>query len=1736
MGGAILQLVSTHSPANVWINLQPQITWFKKVYRRYTNFGTELIRLPMTRGNFGGEASAKLLPMGDLLHRLFVVIELPCLIAKFLNKKSTDLIALVNSVCLTDPTFSTALLYYARTDTDIEINQIFNLIESTLKLYLTEEDTRLQILSDLENFVLPINLHPIQFKSDLAQIWFTHSTSNQLTWSYLKFRYECNQPHPTRIRITPTSNISDIIINQFVFTHLISHTEIHTIHKYLSNQEHDIPIPLQNKKLFYEYGPIYHYYLSVYDTIINLVQTLATSNPINICKSLDMSGSFVDPNSKSNFVNKINGMNFNFIIHPYVNFVNLQLNQLFCHLEQNFDTLFNQTSHNIFDQHPNTWIIHFKLLGAINPINFVFPSPTEKLLRYTTTIFNLIKSEVDFCIDTLMPRIISICIPNKIILNFDRAHIPTIPDIFDLIHNKIGSISTDHDTRPIQEMIKDFYFNMEKYFIDGSCPPNNFLQGIEPAILSRMKFYFRAEMIFYTQLENFYQEVFSLNLPFGTHVFELLNKIVKSDTPDLFYDTISHRINTNESESKPSNWINKRANHSTLPICKYIRPLFYTKIRHKIFESDDSELNDSINPYLLNLIQSIKLLEYYLRTDSTEFFEITWLTNSLTTFDLDIKNVLQSRPNALNCLEFLTKTFHNTNSEIPLCHHSHKSNSILVNLLNEKNSYISQYTYYILHAEYINHIQNLKSELGHFVGTNDIIQIINNPSYSDFNQKLMKWMLGTTVRDTYDQINQTLDVIMRLWKWCLENNLCMYVYEKLCGYRRALTDKIILWDAIRFNRLDASQIVETFGIDGSEFAHRTKFIVSEYELYDILDYFLLKYQIRVNIPSHSKLTFKEWIIHDICGTNSSKMRDLLNLVPNSDFLFVLEFFSKAPHIPYLQNPLLLYTRNDYLSDVEIIRSVYGNFSTEDDILEYFMDWVLDYSMDINSTRFCDFDYQTRPSLTINKILGCSDTYIEEILEKKNCITYLIELCHKSIVLIMLRRKEIINLRNQICNILYRNEIARTAWIEKLGHFILSEVNVYSNDQIIDTHVSDWLEIFYEVSKQDGQIYGYDKMIGNIPKLTDFNFCPKESYKLVIPLIFYFNRNPISSLPMTASLNSTYELTLKIRHLHELAYKEQFAEYVDLMGDRCAFEPHILDMYIMAEYIYLTTEERNVFVSNRLDYLMEELQLDPSLNLTDRNLTPVYEIGIKSKILNTMNHGLKTQTAYPDRKFIRRRTFTTEPNFESDPNLILRQDNNFRPVLDRSGCPKLQMTIEPIPVDLRIHTKRCDRRYYFGNPSELMAVVIKPDIHTDPNLRFDESSYFFGEHQWSNYSLLSKYDLTKIMCVKKSHYDHLNCKLNSPNNFINLINNVLLRYHQSTPDLELFLEATQFIKESWIKFTSDNRIICDMSHIIILKEMLMTTQTDFDIWEKKYLIQMIHDVIRSIKLNSMVDICFPTDHAICSAYENLDLDDFILTRCAFTEGIYRLIPEYDVHTIKKIICGLYDIYNEVKINYLIELILGQVDVRDCCLDNIIGLSRKFISDPNMIRFMDTINSRMPKIPIKYLYFKNIIWQITQNSNLIQFNIVHRISFELNLQMNILVDCMPIELIDYRKCMITRLEINPLVRGVIKFNNYNRIPEDSDGLYWSAVQPYLYLEHTPSTGINIYSWALQPLLSLPTGSANLSKIDNFTGVYDIHPLIGTKYPATLHTFLLSLNIFRVMSGLNGKAWQYTTVHRD
>jgi hypothetical protein len=102
------------------------------------------------------------------------------------------------------------------------------------------------------------------------------------------------------------------------------------------------------------------------------------------------------------------------------------------------------------------------------------------------------------------------------------------------------------------------------------------------------------------------------------------------------------------------------------------------------------------------------------------------------------------------------------------------------------------------------------------------------------------------------------------------------------------------------------------------------------------------------------------------------------------------------------------------------------------------------------------------------------------------------------------------------------------------------------------------------------------------------------------------------------------------------------------------------------------------------------------------------------------------------------------------------------------------------------------------------------------------------------------------------------------------------------------------------------------------------------------------------------------------------------------------------------------------------------------------------------------------------------------------------------------------------------------ALLQLNGHDRFDEQ-EGTYFNYVQPWESHSATPSDGVNVYSFALNPEDHQPSGTCNFSRIDNATlNLNFADGSVSSSEPGTLNVYSVNYNVLRVMSGMGGLAY--------
>ena len=114
-----------------------------------------------------------------------------------------------------------------------------------------------------------------------------------------------------------------------------------------------------------------------------------------------------------------------------------------------------------------------------------------------------------------------------------------------------------------------------------------------------------------------------------------------------------------------------------------------------------------------------------------------------------------------------------------------------------------------------------------------------------------------------------------------------------------------------------------------------------------------------------------------------------------------------------------------------------------------------------------------------------------------------------------------------------DNLSKAAWARKIGYALIKSVEMEIGGQSIDKQYGDWLAIYSELTGPGPPNQkGLNNMIGNIPELFEFSN-GKNTFRLFVPLIFWFNRQNGLALPLVSMQYSEVKINLEIQPINDV---------------------------------------------------------------------------------------------------------------------------------------------------------------------------------------------------------------------------------------------------------------------------------------------------------------------------------------------------------------------------------------------------------------------------------------------------------------------------------------------------------------------------------------------------------------------------------------------------------------------------
>ena len=207
-------------------------------------------------------------------------------------------------------------------------------------------------------------------------------------------------------------------------------------------------------------------------------------------------------------------------------------------------------------------------------------------------------------------------------------------------------------------------------------------------------------------------------------------------------------------------------------------------------------------------------------------------------------------------------------------------------------------------------------------------------------------------------------------------------------------------------------------------------------------------------------------------------------------------------------------------------------------------------------------------------------------------------------------------------------LRRFRWLNYIGHRLIKTVELEIGGQRIDRQYGDWMQIWTQLSQDQGTIEALNDMIGNTHDLVLMkdtkgysldascagseltNTCAPRAgtpaRTLYIPLQFWFCRNPGLAIPLIALQYHEVRINVEFEQWINCCYYE-----VGTVALQTSFQSlTAASLYI--DYIYLDTEERRRFAQQTHEYLIEQLQFTGAEAITSSS----------NKIQLNFNHPVK----------------------------------------------------------------------------------------------------------------------------------------------------------------------------------------------------------------------------------------------------------------------------------------------------------------------------------------------------------------------------------------------------------------------------------------------------------------------------------------------------------------------------------
>jgi hypothetical protein len=243
--------------------------------------------------------------------------------------------------------------------------------------------------------------------------------------------------------------------------------------------------------------------------------------------------------------------------------------------------------------------------------------------------------------------------------------------------------------------------------------------------------------------------------------------------------------------------------------------------------------------------------------------------------------------------------------------------------------------------------------------------------------------------------------------------------------------------------------------------------------------------------------------------------------------------------------------------------------------------------------------------SINKLLTNDTNYDSTVYISVQTINTNIDNMYNKIIEYLFFYNYKINFYNVIINNISNESQIKFNYANYLAHNYFQSVSLEIGGQEYEKYNNDFLHINQQHNIKSEYMPNYYEMIGNVPELNEYNNKPKGNKKILVPLIFWFNKDTGSCLPLVAMQYPTISINVMINDINKIVSFEHYENmYNDLLNITIGYETTntvILNKNLIYNKYTINIDEKSISYNNII--INDELLKNkfPDLSSSERNI-------------------------------------------------------------------------------------------------------------------------------------------------------------------------------------------------------------------------------------------------------------------------------------------------------------------------------------------------------------------------------------------------------------------------------------------------------------------------------------------------------------------------------------------------------